>query len=111
MSEQPKQGPSDIALRNAILRGAGPYPAAMEASDDYDYSVDPIVYPDDSDPGYLEVHGIYFHNGHYHRWHGGGPRYWVAHHGAVRSRNGQTIRRSNAVRRLPNRTTVAVHKK
>ena len=93
------------------LTGAAPYPAPMEASDDYDYSVDPVVYPDDFDPGYLEGHGFYFHNGHYHRWHGGGPRYWAARHGVGRSRNGQIVRRSNAVHRLPTRTTVSVRKK
>jgi hypothetical protein len=95
---------------SGLLAGA-PYSGPVVASDGYDYSVDPIVYPDDFDPGYLEVHGFYFHNGHYHRWHGGGPRYWAAHHGVVRNRNGQIIRRGNVARRLPTRTTVAVRKK
>jgi hypothetical protein len=86
-------------------------PVAVEGPDDYDYDADPVVYPDDIDPGYLDAHGFYFHNGHYHHWHGGGPRYWAAHHGVVRDRNGNVIRRGNAGRRVATRTTVVVRKK
>jgi hypothetical protein len=95
----------------SALPGPVPSPGSVVASEDYDYEVDPIVYPDDFEPGYLEAHGFYFHHGHYHRWHGGGPRYWAAHHGALRGRNGHTIQRNSVTRRLPVRTTVAVHKK
>jgi hypothetical protein len=95
----------------SAVTGAGPYPGPVVVADDYDYSEDPIVYPDDFDPGYLEVHGFYYHNGHYHHWHDGGPRHWAAHHGVVRDRTGNIIRRGSVVRRAPIRTTVAFKKK
>jgi hypothetical protein len=58
--------------------------------DDYDYDVDPVVYPDDVDVVYLQSHGYYWHHGHYHRWHGGGPR-------LAQDRNGHIFHTRGAV--------------
>jgi hypothetical protein len=86
-------------------------PRSAEGPDDYDYDADPIVYPDEFDAAYLESHGFYYHRGHYHRWHDGGPR-------IVRDRSGHIIRssaRSSVVRRgsvtVRHTTTVASKKK
>jgi hypothetical protein len=92
----------------ASITAAGQYPgpAAGDGPDDYDYDVDPIVYPDDFDAVYLQSHGFYYHHGHYHRWHDGGPR-------VVRDHNGHIVRGS-VVRRGPaaaRHTTTVVRKK
>jgi hypothetical protein len=86
-------------------------PGPAEAPDDYDYDVDPIVYPDEFDATYLESNGFYYRHGHFHRWHDGGPR-------IVRDRSGHIIRsgaRSSVVRRgsvtVRHTTTVASKKK
>jgi hypothetical protein len=96
--------PASSITAAGVYGGSGP----AEGLDDYDYGVDPIVYPDEFDAVYLQSHGFYYHHGHYHRWHGGGPR-------IVRDRNGHVIRGSVVMRgpgpATARHTTTTVSKK